>query len=315
MARATSVEALKKRQAAKNRRFDKQHNRRTKRSSGKRLARSKFGDFMVMLVLVIFAVAMGAPLLFVVSTAFKPIEELFLFPPRFFPINPTFRNFTDLGIAIEASFMPFSRYLFNSIFIAVTSTGGHVIIASMCAFPLALHKFRYRNAIFQIIVLSLMFSGFVIGIPRFMLMNQVGMLDSYWAVILPAIGGSLGLYLMKQFMEQIPASVLESARIDGAGEMRVLWQIVMPMVKPAWLTLILFSFNASWGDSYSAGLYLQNAALRPVPMLQRYIAAGGIMRAGAGSAFGLIMLLPPIITFIITQSNVIETMKSSGLKE
>ena len=311
---ASSVEALRRRQQAKNRRFDKQHNRRQKRSS-KRLARSKFGDVMVMLVLVLFAVGMGAPLLFVISTAFKPIEELFLFPPRFFPIRPTFRNFTDLGIAIEASFMPFSRYLFNSIFIAVTATTGHVIVASMCAYPLALHKFKYRNTVFQIVVLSLMFSGFVIGIPRFMLMNQVGMLDSYWAVILPSIGGSLGLYLMKQFMEQIPSSVLESARIDGASEMRVLWRIVMPMVKPAWLTLILFSFNASWGDSYSAGLYLQNAALRPVPMLQRYIAAGGIMRAGAGSAFALIMLLPPILTFIITQSNVIETMKSSGLKE
>ena len=311
---STSVEALRKRQQKKNIKFEKQHNKRIKRLN-KRISRSKVGDFFVMLVLTLFAVAMGAPLLYVISTAFKPIEELFLFPPRFFPIRPTLRNFTDLSIAVESSFVPFSRYLFNSIFIATTSTVGHVLIASMCAYPLALHKFKYRNAIFQIIVLSLMFSGFVIGIPRFMLMNRVGMLDTYWALILPAIGGSLGLYLMKQFMEQIPSSVLESARIDGASEMRVLWQIVMPMVKPAWLTLTLFAFMASWGDSYSAGLYLENAALRPVPLLQRYVAAGGIMRAGAGSAFGLIMLIPPILTFIITQSNVIETMKSSGLKE
>ena len=305
---------LKRRQEKRAKRLEKNLSRRQK-SLGKRLSRSKTGDFLVGLVLVLFAAGMGAPLLYVISTAFKPIEELFLFPPRFFPIRPTLRNFTDLGIAIESSFVPFSRYVFNSMLIAVTSTVGHVIIASMCAYPLALHRFRYKNLIFQIIVMSLMFSGFVVGIPRFMLMNYVGILDTYWAVILPAIGSSLGLYLMKQFMEQIPSSVLESARIDGASEMRALWQIVMPMVKPAWLTLTLFSFNASWSDSYAAGLYIQDAALRPIPLLQRYVAAGGIMRAGAGSAFALIMLAPPIIVFIITQSNVIETMKSSGMKE
>jgi len=160
-----------------------------------------------------------------------------------------------------------------------------------------------------------MFSGFVIAIPRFMLMNMTGMLNNYSALILPGIAGSMGLYLMKQFMEQIPDSLLESARIDGAGEFRTLISIVMPIVKPAWLTLTLLTFIAVWGDSDTAALYIHNEAYKPVPLVQRYISAGGIMRVGANSAFGFIMMLPPLTIFIITQSNVIETMKSSGMKD
>ena len=266
-------------------------------------------------MLALFAAFMALPLVYTVSTAFKPIDELFLFPPRFFARRPTTRNFADLMVSLRNSAVPFSRYIFNSVFITAATTVGHIVLSAMCAFPLAKHNFKMRGVIFQMIVLSLMFSPFVIGIPRFMLMSKSGMLNGYQSLILPGLAGSLGLYLLKQFMEQVPDSVLESARIDGASEMRALWAIVMPMVKPAWLTLILLSVNATWNDGYSAALYIHNESMKPMALLQNYIQQAGIIRAGATSAFSLLMLLPPIVTFTLSQSNVIETMKSSGIKE
>ena len=281
----------------------------------KRISRSTAGDIALALLLGTFAIFMSLPLVYTISTAFKPIEELFLFPPRFFATNPTLRNFSDLIISLRSSYVPFTRYLFNSIVITVGATAGHIFLSAMCAYPLAKHRFRWRNTIFQMIVLSLMFSSFVIGIPRYMIMSRLKMLDNYSALILPAIASTLGLYLLKQFMEQIPDSVLESARLDGAGEMTILWQIVMPMVKPAWLTLILLSVNATWNDSYSASLYVRNEALKPMSLLQGYIASAGFVRTGASAAFSVVMLILPVTTFILSQSNVIETMKASGIKE
>ncbi len=285
------------------------------RPKRKRLSRSRAGSVALGLLLAVFAAFMALPLVYTVSTAFKPIDELFLFPPRFFAIRPTLRNFTDLMISLRASYVPFSRYLFNSVLVTVVATAGHIVLSALCAYPLAKHRFRYRNAIFQMIVLSLMFSPFVVGIPRYMIMQKTGMLDNYAALILPALAGSLGLYLLKQFMEQVPDAIIESARMDGAGEMRVLWNIVMPMVKPAWLTLILLSVNATWNDAYSGALYIHNEALKPMPLLQAYVSSAGFVRTGATAAFSLIMLLLPVGTFVLSQSNVIETMKSSGMKE
>lgn len=289
--------------------------KKIKARGAKRFSRSKWGDAALILFISVMAIFMALPLIYTITMAFKPIEELFLFPPRFFPSRPTLRNFTDMVIALQSSFVPFTRYLFNSVLITLTATAAHVILSALCAYPLAKHKFRFRGFIFNVIVMSLMFSPFVVGIPRFMLMNRLGMINNYSALILPAVGSTLGLYLLKQFMEQIPDSVLESARIDGAGETKILFSIVMPMVKPAWLTLIVLMVNQTWNDSYSATLYVHNEAMKPISLVQQYLTADGFVRAGATAALALILLLPPIITFVVSQSNVIETMKSSGMKD
>lgn len=281
----------------------------------RRLSRSRAGNATIVIVLGAFALFMTLPLIYSVSMAFKPIDELFIYPPRFFPMKPTLRNFTDLMISFENSVIPFSRYVFNSLLITGVATAGHVVVASMCAYPLAKHKFRYRNAIFKLIVFSLLFSSWVLGIPRFVVMSKTGMLNNYGSLILPAMAASLGLYLMKQFMEQVPDSILESARIDGASEARVLWGIVMPAVKPAWLTLILLSVRENWNDEYNPSLFIFNEAAKPITMVKRYIFSAGFTRVGAYSAFAMLMLLPPILIFIFSQSNVIETMKTSGMKE
>lgn len=280
----------------------------------RKINRSFWGNLIMSIVLIIVAIFMALPLVYSIMNAFKPLDELFLFPPRLFVRRPTLKNFSDLFYLMGTSFVPFSRYLFNSIFISFLGTLGHVLIASMAAYPLAKHKFPGSNFLFNLVIFSLMFSGYVTNIPRFVIMSKLHLLDSYLSLILPYIGATLGLFLMKQFMEQIPDSYIESARIDGANEFKIWWYVVMPNVKPAWLTLILFSFREIWNDTYTPSLYIHNEALKPFSLGLTYIQQGGFVRAGAGAAAAVLMLIPSIIIFIITQSNVVETMKSAGIK-
>ena len=207
------------------------------------LVRSRWGDALNLIVLILFGLFMALPLVYAVSQSLKPLEEIFIFPPRFFVNNPTFDNFRDVFILMGESWIPFSRYIFNTVFITLVGTFGHVIIASMCAYALAKHEFPGSKFIFGVIVTSLMFSVQVTAIPNYLIMSGLNWLDTYLALIVPAIAKPLGLFLMKQFMEQIPDAILEAARIDGASEWTVFWNIAMPSVKPAWLTLIIFSFQ------------------------------------------------------------------------
>ena len=204
--------------------------------------------------------------------------------------------------------------MFNTVLISFLGTGGHVILASMCAFALAKHRFPGSKVMFHIVVLALMFNATVTRIPNFIIMSQLNLIDSYWALILPAFGSSLGLYLMKQFMDQmVNDSVLESARMDGASEYVIYWKIVMPMVKPAWLTLIIFSFRDLW--NIGSNTFIQSEQFKTLNYAMSQVLAGGVARAGAGAAACVIMMVVPITVFIITQSNVVETMGTSGMKE
>ena len=284
-----------------------------KEQKKKRINRSWYGDTTIFIVLALLGAFMALPLIYSIVQAFKPLEEIYLFPPRFFVNNPTLSNFTQLSQVANNLWVPFSRYLFNSLFVSIVVTVGHVIVASMCAYPLAKHKFPGRNSIFQIITMALVFSGGTLALPQYIVMAKLGMINTYWALILPGIATSLGLFLMRQFMLQIHDSLLESARIDGASEFRIFWSIVMPAVKPAWLTLALFAFQAIWNTNGAMFIYTEEYKMLPMALQQ--IQAGGIARMGISSAAALILMVPPILTFIITQSNVIETMTQSGMKD
>ncbi|MFD0713261.1 carbohydrate ABC transporter permease [Paenibacillus sp. GCM10027626] len=282
----------------------------------KKMSRSLFGDLIMFSLLALVGYFMALPLIFVVNNAFKPINEILKFPPDFFVHNPTLSNFTDLYDLLSGSWVPFTRYIFNTFFIAIVGTAGHVIIASMAAYPLAKRKFPGVGVLFTIVVLSLMFSATVTQITNYMTMSWLGMLDTHWAVIIPAIGSSLGLYLMKQFMEQVPDALLEAAQIDGCSEFRIFWSIVMPIVKPAWLTLIIFSFQGLWGAGGAAGsMYIYSEQLKTIDYAFNQILAGGIIRTGPSMAATLLMLSVPILIFILSQSSVIQTMSTSGMKD
>ncbi len=276
--------------------------------------RSRAGNIINFLFLCAVGTFMVLPLIYIVNNAFKPLDELFVFPPRFFVRHPTLDNFQDIGVLMGESWVPFSRYIANTVFITVVTTVGQIICASLAAYVLEKRKFPGRDFMFRIIVLSLMFTPAVTGIPSYIIMANLGLVDTYWALILPGIGGSMGLYLMKQFMSSsIPDALLESARIDGATELRIFRSIVMPLVKPAWLTMILLAVQGMWG--ITGGNVIFTEAKKPLNYALNQILAGGISRAGAGAAVSLIMLLPPLTVFIITQTRVLDTMASSGIKE
>ena len=278
------------------------------------LSRSSGGDAGITILLVILGVFMFLPMVYAVAQSLKPLDELWMYPPRFFAKNPTLTNFRDLFMLMNTSWVPFSRYIFNTILISVGGTFGHLFLASLCAYALAKIKFPGGRLMFQTVQTSLMFHSTITAVCSFIIMSTFRMIDTLWAVIVPAWASTLGLYLMKQFMDtNVHDSVLESARLDGAREIHIWWTIAMPMVKPAWLTLIIYSFQGLWNSGSS--IYIYSEQLKSFNYAIGQITAGGIKRAGASAASMVLMMAVPILVFVVSQSNIIETMGSSGMKD
>jgi ABC-type glycerol-3-phosphate transport system permease component len=278
------------------------------------LARSRGGDAGITFILVILGAFMFLPMYYVVIQSLKPLDELWMFPPRFYVMQPTGRNFKDLFTLMSGNLVPFSRYIFNTVFTSVAGTVGNLFFSSLAAYSMAKIKFPGGKMMFKAVRTSLMFHSTVTAVTSFILMSALNMIDTYWAIIIPAWGTSLGLYLMKQFMEtNVTDAVLESSRLDGAGELRTFWIIAMPMVKPGWLTLIVYSFQDLWNKG--ASIYIHSEQLKSLNYAIQQITAGGIKRAGASAAATVVMMLVPIMVFVVTQSNIIETMGSSGMKD
>ena len=278
------------------------------------LNRSVGGDAGIFTFLIIMGAFMFLPMVYVVMQSLKPLDELWMFPPRFYVVNPTFKNFTDLFSLLGDSWVPFSRYIFNTVFITAAGTFGNLVLSSLAAYAVSKIPFPGRKGVFWLIQRSLMFTSTVTAIANFITLSELHLIDNPFALIIPAWGSSMGLYLMKQFMDSsISDSVLESARLDGCSEFRTFWTIAMPMVKPAWLTLIIYSFQGLWNTGASA--YIHSEQLKTLNYAIGQITAGGIARAGASAAGTVIMMLVPILVFVVTQSNIIETMASSGMKD
>ncbi len=275
--------------------------------------RSRGGDLAVYLFLLLMACAMVFPIVYAVNAALKPLDELFMFPPKVFAQNPTLDNFLDLFVTMGKSWVPFSRYLFNTCFITAVGTAGHLIIASMGAFVLAKYEFPGSETFFKLATMALMFTGYVTAIPNYLVLNYLGWIDTYWAIVIPAFAAPIGLFLMKQFMEGLPMSLIEAAKIDGANEWSVFIGIVMPNVKPAWLTLIIFSVQSLWNNKASTYIYSEERKTLVYALQQ--IQSGGIARTGQAAAVIVVVMIVPICIFILSESQILETMASSGLKD
>ena len=276
--------------------------------------RSVGGDVGINILLFVFGAFMFLPMVYAISQSLKPLDELWMFPPRFFVKNPSFNNYGELFRLMSESWVPFSRYIFNTALVSVGGTFGHLFLASLAAYAMTKINFPGRKGMFQLVYYSLMFHTTVSALANFIIMSALHWIDTYWSLIIPAFGSTLGFYLMRQFMETtVPDSVLESARLDGAKELKIYWEIVMPMVKPAWLTLIVYSFQGLWNSGTSIFIYSEE--LKTFNYAIQQILAGGIVRSGASAAATVIMMLVPIAVFVVTQSNIIETMASSGMKD
>jgi ABC-type glycerol-3-phosphate transport system permease component len=290
----------------------KQKNRKFKKYRKVRLSRSVGGDILLMLTLLLFGSFSAYPLIFTITNSLKGLDEIFVFPPRLFPRNITFGNFIDLFNLIGNTQIPISRYFMNTLWITLAGTAGHVFFASLCAYPLAKHRFPGRHLINQLIVYSLMFSAAVTAITSYMIISWLGLIDSQLAIIIPAFGFTLGIFLMRQFMNTIPNELLEAAKMDGANEYQIFFKVVMPLVKPAWLTLIILLFQQLWGADGGVFIFTEN--LKPLSYALGQIVAGGVARTGTAAAVTVIMLIVPITIFIVNQSKMLDTMAHSGLK-
>lgn len=278
-----------------------------------RVSRSRAGDLLVFLLLAVFGCFTAIPFLFSIVQSIKPMNELFIYPPRLTVNSPTADNFAVLFQLTGNTWVPLTRYLFNSLALTLLGTVGNVLICSAAAYPLAKLRFHGRTVLFELVVVSLLFTYEVTAIPNYVILARLHLLDTFWALLLPALATPMGLFLMKQFMEQIPDPIIESARVDGAGILTVYGRIVMPQVKPAWLTLTIFSFQALWNRE---GLeYIFSEELKMFPTILKQVASAGAARAGAAAAAAVILMIPPVLVFLVSQSNVLETMASSGIKE
>ena len=283
------------------------------RGSDKQAGRRHGSTIAIFSVLLVVGIFMLLPIYLTVIMSVTPVEELFVFPPKLYAVRPTLDNFRDMFRDLNSNRVPFSRYVFNSIFVTVTVTALQCIFCSMAAFVLAKCKFPGSKIINSMIVIALLYQSNVIYIMQYIVMAKLGLIDDPLALILPSIASPMGLFLMRQSISTMPDSVIEAAKVDGAGLFRICWQIVIPNQKPALMTLIIFAFQAAW--NIQSGSLVFKEEYKTLPTVVSQAAASGIAKAGVAMAAAVFMLIPPIVIFMLAQRNVIETMAHSGIKE
>lgn len=273
-------------------------------------------QFKFYLILLPFVALVMLPILYIFFTAFKPIGELFAYPPRFITTRPTWENFRKLFEASENTVFPLSMYLFNSVVSTVAVVLLGMVLSGAAAYVLSKKKFRGRSLIFKMNTLSLMFVPTAVSIPRYLIMKETGLLNTFLANIVPMLAMPVGVFLLKQFIDQLPDALVESAKIDGASDYRILRSIVFPIIKPALATVAILLFQNSWNSMEASNLFINTESLKTFAFYMNSLSASGNGVAGVGmaAAAGLLMFTPNIILFIIMQSRVMNTMAHSGLK-
>ncbi|TDL57613.1 carbohydrate ABC transporter permease [Paenibacillus dendritiformis] len=271
----------------------------------------------LLILLSLLAVFMLLPLVFIFNHAFKPLHELFLFPPTFFVKQATMQNFIDLLNASQDTFLPVTRFILNSVIVTVLSTVGMVVLGALCAYPLSKHPFPGRKLVFGTILLSIMIAVETMGIPRYIVVKYLGIMNTYWGHVLPILALPVGVFLMKQFMDQVPNELMEAAKLDGASEWRIFTRIMIPIVSPAMATITILSFQTAWGNAETSALFMQNDAMKTLPFYVESLTsnlANSVARQGVAAAASLIMFIPNLIIFLLSQRKVIQTMAHSGIK-
>lgn len=283
-------------------------------AQSKRYTRSRFGNAAYVTLFVVMGCFSILPLVYCIATSLKPLDELMVFPPRFFVHRPTLQNYLALPSLLSNLKIPLSRYIFNSFFVSILTTFLYVFSSAMAAFALSKSNVYGKKTVFQIIQYALLFNTYTLAIPQYIIYSYLGMIDTYAVYIFPMLATTMGVFLMKQYMESsIPDALLEAAKIDGANPFRIFWSIVLPMVKPCLLTLSLFGFRDVWSAVPNGTIF--DESLKNLPAIMSQITAGGIARSGSAMAVTVIMMIPPITVYLVTQSNVLESMNSAGIKE
>ena len=283
------------------------------RINPKGFEKSQIKIILFMLPLVIF---MALPIVYIVNHAFKPMEELFAFPPNFIVKNPTLDNFTALIKASRTAGIPMSRYAFNSLLVTILTIFLSLLFTTMAAFSLSKIRFRAKFVLMDINQTAIMFVATAVLIPRFLVMTFTGTINTYAAHILPLLAMPVALFLVKQFVDQVPDSLLEAAYMDGANDLQVYFKIVIPMIKPAIATAAIMVFQQVWGNMETSNYFVNDDGLKTLTFYMNTLANANNTVAGQGmaAAAALIMFVPNLVLFILLQNNVMNTMATSGIK-
>ncbi|MGN0633145.1 MAG: carbohydrate ABC transporter permease [Oscillospiraceae bacterium] len=279
----------------------------------KKINGSVGGDVCIFIFLAVLGVFMVFPIYYSVIQSLKPVEELFVFPPKLYVLNPTSKNFSDMFKVAAEYTVPLSRYLFNSVFTTVVICVCNVFVTCMAAFVLSKCKFPGDKLLNKIIVIALLFQSQATWIMQFLVYSKLHIIDTYWVLILPYIATAMNLYLMRQSMSTIHDSMIEAAKVDGAGLFRICWQIVVPNSKPAIMTIIIFAFQQAW--NINGGSVIYSEEYKTLPTIVQQISLAGLARQGVTFASAVLLLIPPLVVFLIAQGNVMETMANSGMKD
>ena len=269
------------------------------------------------LFLIPFSLLMLLPILFIFNHAFKPQSELFEYPPKFFVRRPTLSNFSEFFRVMNSTSIPFSRYLTNTILVTLVGVTLTILISALSAYGLSKLKFKGKKFLFELNTLALMFVPIAVQIPRYLIIAEMGLIDSYLVHILPMIVMPVAMFLLKQFVDQVPNELIEAAKIDGASEMQVFIKVILPMIGPALATVGILSFQAIWNDMSTSSLYINDESKRTIAFFVSSLTAGAgntVAGQGMAAAAGLMMFLPNFILFVILQSRVMNTMAHSGIK-
>jgi len=269
------------------------------------------------LFLIPFSILMLLPILFIFNQAFKPQSELFEYPPKFFVRKPTLDNFREFFRIMNSTTVPFSRYLTNTVFVTVIGVILAVLFSALSAYALSKLKFKGKKVLFEINTIALMFVPVAVQIPRYLIIAKMGLIDSFWVHILPMIVMPVAMFLLKQFIDQVPDELIESAKIDGASELEIFIKIILPIITPALATVGILAFQSIWNDSTSSSIYINNESKRTLAFfIQSLTATQGNTVAGQGmaAAASLMMFLPNFLLFVFLQSKVMNTMAHSGIK-
>lgn len=283
------------------------------KASNKQAGKKAGGTVFIFILLFVLGAFMILPIYLTLVMSVKPVEELFVFPPKLYTLNPTLNNFKDMFDTLNEMWVPFSRYVFNSVFVTATVTVSQCVFSAMAAFVLAKYKFPGSRFLNSVIIIALLYQSNVIYIMQYIVMNKLHLINTYWALILPSVASPICVFLMRQSISQLPDSIIESAKVDGAGAFTICWKIVMPNQKPALMTLIIFAFQAAW--NIQGGSFVYDESFKTLPTVVQQAAESGLARAGVAMASSVFMLLPPVIIFMAAQKYVIETMAYSGIKE
>jgi len=267
--------------------------------------------------LTLLALFMLLPIVFILNHAFKPISELFLYPPKFWSNQPTLFNFQQLILKSQTTVIPFSRYLFNSVLTTLVTVAGVIFVSSMAAYAFAKQRFIGRNLFFSFTIVALMFAPETVAIPRYLVIANLGIMDTYLVHVLPLLAAPVGVFLMKQFMDQIPGELIEAAKIDGAREFVIFFRIALPICMPAVATIGILAFQGAWSQTETSVLFTFTESMKTLPYYMLTLTNGlanNVVGQGVAAAAGLIMFVPNLVVFLLFQRRVLSTMAHSGIK-